>query len=116
MNERKIIVLNDNDHALQIKELNEIIYLESHGKKTKTYCSAGEEYLLKACLSHVEEKLPNEKFFKIHKSFIINIDYIKGININTDKTVLLHNGVELNIAHRKYKDFIEFLKNKFDFW
>ena len=112
MLERKIIVINDN--VLQVKERGKIVYMESFGSKTKTYCCEGKEYLVKRCLSHVEEKLPNEKFFKIHKSFIINIDYLKGVNAN--KTVLLHNGIELKIAHRKYKDFMEFVKCKFCIW
>ena len=114
MMEKKIIVINDN--VLQVKELSEIVYMESFGSKTKTHCCEGKEYLIKKCLSRVEEKLPNEKFFKIHKSFIININYLKGINVNTDKTVLLHDGIELKIAHRKYKDFIEFVKCKFGIW
>ncbi len=112
MEERKIIVINDNE--LQVKELSEIVYMESCGCKTKTHCCKGKEYLIKKCLSRVEEKLPNKKFFKIHKSFIINIDYLKGVNANN--TVLLHNGIELKIAHRKYKDFMEFVKCKFEIW
>ena len=113
--EKRIVIINDNN-VLQVKELGKIVYLESCGKNTKTYCCEGEEYLIKKCLSCVEETLPCEKFFKIHKSIIINIDYLKNININPEKTVLLHNGIQLKIAHRKYKDFIAFLKTKFDIW
>ena len=114
MKERKIIVVNN--YALQVKELSEIVYLESCGSKTKTYCCEGNEYLINKCLCNVEEKLPNKKFFKIHKSFIINVDYLKGIDVNANKTVLLHNGKELKIANRKYRDFMEFLKSNFEVW
>lgn len=113
---RKIIVHDDCDKTLQIKELKELVYLTSYGKKTRTICSEGREYLVKKCLSEVEDILPEEKFFKIHKSFIINIDYLRGINVNSHKTVLLQNGIELNIAHRKYKDFMDFIKSQFEFW
>ena len=114
MKERKIII-NNND-VLQVKELSEIVYLESCGSITKTYCCEGNEYLINKCLCNVEEKLPNDKFFKIHKSFIINVDYLRGIDVNANNTVLLHNGIELRIAHRKYKDFMEFLKSNFEIW
>jgi two-component system, LytTR family, response regulator len=115
---RKIIVINDNDNdnVLHAKKYSDIIYLESIGKKTKTHCCEGKEYLIKKSLSFVEETLPCEKFFKIHKSIIINIDYLKSININPEKTVLLHDDIRLNIAYRKYKDFMDFLKTKFDIW
>ncbi|MBI9053931.1 MAG: LytTR family transcriptional regulator [Bacteroidales bacterium] len=116
MIDKKIIVNSNNDNLLHVKKLREIVYLESVGRKTKTYCCEGEEYLVKKCLTQIEEKLPDEKFFKIHKSIIINVDFLQGINVNAEKSVLLHDGIELKIAHRKYKDFIEFVKNKFDFW
>ena len=116
MDGSKIIVASIGDNFLHVKDLSNIVYLESFGRKTKTYCCEGEEYLVKISLSEVEKRLPDEQFYKIHKSFIINIDYLKGINLNPNKTVLLHNGIELNIAHRKYKDFVELLKRRFDFW
>lgn len=116
MMKRKIMVINKNENDIHVKELNEIVYLKSLGCKTKTCCCDGHEYLLKNCLSHIEEKLPNEKFFRIHKSFIINIDYLKGINVNGHKTVLLHNGIELNVACRKYKRFMDFVKEHFVLW
>lgn len=116
MKEDKIILVSNNENVLQVKKLSEIVYMESIGSKTKTCCCDGNEYLIKKCLSQVEETLPNEKFFKIHKSFIINIDYLKGINVNAQRSVLLHNDIEINIAHRKYKDFMEFVKNRFVIW
>lgn len=112
---RKIVVF-DHEKEYKIKELKEIIYLESNGRKTRTFCSEGKEFVIKRCLSEVEEKLPDENFFKIHKSIIINIDYLKGINVNTNRTVLLQNGIELKIAYRKYKDFMDFVKAKFVIW
>lgn len=112
---KKIVVVDD-DKEYKIKELDEIVYLESYGRNTKTYCSEGKDFLIKKCLSEVEEKLPNENFFKIHKSIIINVDYLKGINVNSCKTVSLHNGIELKIAHRKYRDFMDFIKTKFVLW
>lgn len=116
MSDKKILVSTDLSKELHVKDIHDIVYMESIGRKTKTYCKEGNEYIVKSCLSSVEERLPDEKFFKIHKSFIINVDYLKGININKEKMVLLHNDIRLQIAHRKYKDFIHFVKNKFDFW
>lgn len=113
---RKIIVLNDCDKALQVKKLSELIYMESHGKKTKTVCCEGNEYFIKRSLNEIAETLPDENFFKIHKSIIINVDFLKSINATAHKTVLLHNNIELNIAHRKYKDFMVFIKTRFDVW
>ncbi len=116
MQERKIIVDNDNDNVLQVKKLCEIVYMESFGCKTKTYCCEGKEYLIKKCLSHVEESLPNEKFFKINESFIINADYLKKIKVSTNKNAVLHGGIELHIARQKYNELLKFLKMKYNIW
>jgi DNA-binding LytR/AlgR family response regulator len=113
---KKAILFSDYDNALLVKKLDEIVYMESLGCKTKTYFSDGKELLIKKYLSQVEESLPSEKFFKVHKSFIININYLKGINVNTKKSVLLNDGIEIKISHRKYKDFMEFVKNRFVIW
>jgi len=112
----KQIMINLPDKELIIKQIESLVYLESLGKKTKTVCCEGSEYILKERLANLEETLPDDRFFRIHKSIIINIDYLKGININANKTVLLQNGVELNISHRKYNDFIKYLKCRFNFW
>ena len=48
MEEGKIIVVNDN--VLQVKEHSKIVYMESFGSKTRTYCCEGKEYLIKKCL------------------------------------------------------------------
>jgi DNA-binding LytR/AlgR family response regulator len=116
---RKILISSNNENgknALEVKEFREIIYMKSFEGKTKTYCCEGKENLIKKSLSQIEEKLPKEKFFKIHKSIIINIDYIKGINANAQRTVTLQDGIELQVAQRKYKDFMEFLKTNFEIW
>lgn len=116
---KKILISSNSDcetKALEVKELREIIYMKSFEGKTRTYCGEGKENLIKKSLSQIEEKLPKGKFFRIHKSIIINVDYIKGINVNTKRTVLLKDGVELQVAQRKYKDFIEFLKTNFEIW
>lgn len=112
----KAIILNLPGKELIIKEIENLMYLESLGKITKTVCCEGTEYIIKERLANLEETLPDSRFFRIHKSFIINIDYLQGVNTNAHKTVLLQNGTELNIAHRKYNDFIKYLKSRFNFW
>lgn len=115
---RKLLIKNESEDSrvLEVKKLNEIVYIESFEGNTKAFYCEGKEGFIKRCLSQVEEKLPDDKFFKIHKSIIINIDYLVSINMDINKTVLMKNGKELKIAHRRYKDFIKFVKLNFDIW
>ncbi|WP_419489127.1 LytR/AlgR family response regulator transcription factor [Chryseobacterium bernardetii] len=56
---------------------NEILYIESI-KDYVNIRTVGEEYIVLDTLKSLENQLPN-KFVRIHKSFIINLDKIKSI-------------------------------------
>ena len=109
----KLYIHSENDKIIQIEEIKNIVYLESDKRKTKVYCSNGNQILVNKCLSFMEEKLPDENFFKIHKSFIINIDYLKSINYKDEKIVILKNNIKLHIACRKFTELKKFLKEKY---
>lgn len=94
-------------------ELKEVVFLESVGGFTRKYCTHGREFLIEDELNHLEENLPNEKFFKINDSYIINADFLKRIKSNATKNAILHNGIELNISQDKYWELIKFLKCKY---
>ena len=94
-------------------ELEEVVFLESVGGFTRKYCTHGREFLIEDELNHLEEILPNEKFFKINDSYIINADFLKRIKSNATKNAILHNGIELNISQDKYWELIKFLKCKY---
>lgn len=56
---------------------NEILYIESI-KDYVNIRTAGEEYIVLDTLKSMENQLP-DKFVRIHKSFIINLDKVKSI-------------------------------------
>jgi two-component system LytT family response regulator len=67
-------------------------YLELH--------AAGEKHLVRGQLSVLETKLNPEKFVRIHRSTIVNLDSIKSLHplFNGDHLVVLKNGQELNLS------------------
>jgi len=90
--------------------------LESVGNFTRKYSCNGSDKLLVDELNRLEENLPNEKFFRINQSNIINADYLKRIQGRTIKNVLLQGGIELYIAQDKYSELLKFLKVKYNIW
>ena len=58
------------------------------------------DFLVRSSLKDYLQKLPENKFFRVHKSYIINIDYIEAIN---SKDVVI-NGETIPIS----KDFRDF--------
>lgn len=98
----------------RLNEHKDVVFLESIGNFTRKYCCNGREFLVENPLHQLESMLPDEKFFKINDTFIVNADYIKKIKLR--EYVLLHKGIELKIAKDKYWDFIRFLKVKYNIW
>ena len=66
-----------------------------------------ESYLIRETISSLEEKLPADAFKKIHRSTIININYVKEIQpwSHGDFIVIMMNSKKLN-ASRKYRSSI----------
>lgn len=86
-------------------QIDEIQYLESYGNYVKIWLKDG-FHLTPRTLSSFEQQLPENSFFKIHKSYIINrqfIDYVEG------NFVLMKNGKQLTIGKIHRAPFKQFL-------
>ncbi len=60
---------------------SEIQWLQADGNYTIIFCTKG-KYSVRLCLKEVENKLPNNQFLRIHKSYVINIAAISAISVN----------------------------------
>ncbi len=58
---------------------SEIVYLQADGLYTKVFTKA-KSYLVRDILKSFEEKLPSEQFLRVHKSFLVNIDFVESFN------------------------------------
>jgi DNA-binding LytR/AlgR family response regulator len=85
-------------------KLADVVYIQSDGNYLEIVVSDGKKHLIRSTFNDFMTGLPTEKFFRIHKSYVINIDYITGIS---NATVFLQE-YELPISKSK-KD--EFMKN-----
>ncbi len=71
-------ILVKSDTLLVNLNLNEILYFEGYGDYVKVYTS-NKMYITYNTLKAVETSLPENQFFRIHRSFIIRLDKIKNI-------------------------------------
>lgn len=87
--------------------VDSIVYVESREHQLSIH-SKNEIYYDSSSLYHFLQKLSNINFVQIHKSYIINLDYLKGIEKGE---VLLIENIKLPIG-RKYRDsFYESYQN-----
>lgn len=67
-----------NKEGINLVDMNEIILVQREDRTTAIY-TLQDRYTTSDGLSELEEKLDNNIFFRCHKSYIININYISKI-------------------------------------
>lgn len=70
------------DGKLTRLNFQEILYIESLGDYVK-YFTSTKNYVTLSTLKAVEEKMVGNKFMKVHRSYIVNLQKIKDIQDNT---------------------------------
>ena len=97
--------------GFQMKKINDIIYCEGDQNYTKIHLVSKQHLLVSKTLKYVEELLPAEVFFRIHKTYLINLNYVEKYMKNNGHIVILDDGTQLTVANRRTEDFLEALTN-----
>jgi two-component system response regulator LytT len=86
-NNGKIAVLVD--ERIMLLTISDIVYLESSEGKCNIVTN-DQMYTVADALVVLEKKLPSPNFFRVHRSFIVNLDYIVEIEPWFNSTYNLH--------------------------
>ena len=99
-------------HQKGIKIINDtdIMYLEAEGNCTNLVFKDGKKYLDTRTLAVYENILNPLHFYRIHKSYIINLDYLSEYLHEDGSYVVLKNGTQLSVARSRIPDFIKKIK------
>ncbi len=104
----KIVLPKTNGYEL-VKTRN-IIFCKADGNYCEVYTVINETILVSKSLKHIEYLLPKSIFFRTHKSFLINLNYIKSICRTGGGQVVLENGMKIPIASSHFKNLMEQVK------
>lgn len=92
---------------------DEIDWIEAAGNYLKLHAGS-ESHLIRETMNGIESKLNPDKFLRIHRSTVVNIDSIKELHpmFSGDYAVILRNGTEITLS-RNYRDrFLELFENQ----
>lgn len=104
------IVLPDYEGYTMVK-IADILYCKADGSYTEVHLLNGKKITTSKLLKVVEELLPEQTFYRTHKSYLVNLNLIKRYNKN-DHQVLMENNVALDVSDRNKKEFIDRLLQK----
>lgn len=99
-------------NGFHMEKANNIIYCIAEESYTKIFTNRNDVLIVAKPLKYIENMLPSELFFRIHKSYIVNMNYIKSYDRSEGYVVTLDNGVKLDVATRRNEDFIKAITRK----
>jgi len=93
--------------GMSFVEMEHIIYCEGASNQTRIYLAGNKKELVSRTLRECEEMLTSLNFFRIHKSYLINLNHIKKYISGKDGQVTLTNGVTLTVSRNYKNDFLQ---------
>jgi len=101
------------NHAkgFKIVDPSDIMYLEGEGNYTNIYFSDGTQYVDTRSLGIYEDILDPKKFFRVHKSHIVNVLCVKEFLNDEGSFVIMKNGARLAISRLRLAGFLELFRH-----
>ncbi len=103
-------ILTKKEDEMVFVEMSDILYFETVDNRTFLYMK-DEVVEVKQRLYELEARLSEEDFFRCSKSIVVNINKIKNLKPQIDRTIMVTmcNGEKLTISRRYVKAFKDIL-------
>jgi two-component system LytT family response regulator len=92
--------------GFEIVNINSILYCEAADNFTKFYFDQTQPLLICRTLKYFEEVLTDHRFLRIHRSYLINPDFVIRYAKGKGGYVTMKNNQELEISPNKKKEFL----------
>ena len=93
--------------GLLFYDINDIIHLEANSNYTQIFFNNQTKILASKTLKDFEELLPQDIFFRVHHSHLINLNYIKKYIKGDGGQIELQNGTYIDVSRRKKDEFLK---------
>lgn len=97
------------DKGVYFIDPEEIIYCTSDGSYSELYLINGSKLVSSKAIGEFEKLLSEKGFFRIHHSYLINVQHLRKFSKTDGGFVEMINGVELAVSRRKKDEFLEFI-------
>jgi two-component system, LytTR family, response regulator len=98
-----------------ILKLEDIVYCEAQRSYTIFRLVNNKSIIISKPLFDYDKLLADTIFLRVHKSFLINLMHVKEYLRGEGGTVIMSNGMEVEISRRKKEQFLEKVKEFFKY-
>lgn len=82
MNTYNHLFVKKKDYFVKLK-FSEIKWIEASGSYSTIYLTSGQSITLASNLSEISSKISDSNFIRVHRSYLINIEYVDAFIGNT---------------------------------
>jgi two-component system, LytTR family, response regulator len=87
--------------------VDDITCLQGEGNYTFLFTRDRKKYLISKTLKEFERTLDNDVFLRVHKSYIVNLGYVRRGGAGNDRTLRMADGREVAVSRRRMKDIYD---------
>jgi len=102
--------------GVSYQEIKDIIWLEADGVYTKLGVASGRDLLISKHLKEFEKMLETYGFLRCHRSYMVNIDHIKALELNQGADLVMSGGKKVPVARRNLQEVKDRLKDLYLSW
>lgn len=85
----------------------QVIFLKADVNYTEVFLQGGETLIVSKTLKELEKRFVPFNFFRTHKSFMVNLNYVIGYQIHEGLLVKLEEEYYVNLSRRRKEDFLK---------
>jgi two-component system LytT family response regulator len=95
--------------GLTLIKHDDIMYMEASDSYTTVFMRDGKKVISSKHIRVFETNLDPKKFFRVHKSYIINLEHLKGFSRSEGNMAMLDNGALIPVSRRRLPDFLSMI-------
>ncbi|MCH8558765.1 MAG: LytTR family DNA-binding domain-containing protein [Balneolia bacterium] len=102
-------VVISSSNGMEMIGMSSISYIEADNTYSLVNLKSGRQVVASRPLIEFEELLDENRFFRIHRSYLINMESLKRYKPG-ESVAILENGAEIPVSRRKSAAFSDFIK------
>jgi two-component system LytT family response regulator len=96
-------------HGYELVPLNNIMYCESKSNYTNIYLNNNQQILVSKTLKDIEELLNMQPFFRLHNSYLVNLQYAIRYIKGEGGSLVLNNDITIPVSRNKKEELLRLI-------
>lgn len=85
----------------------DILYCQAESNYTSVVLAGGKKILVSKVLKEIDETLNGPDFFRVHNSYLINLNHIKKYVRGEGGYIIMEDGANISISRNRRQDFMD---------